>query len=68
VLPFYGLLGILLVRFLIQLAFNNWYAMFLSLKLLNWRWTNYLIDVPKLGIQYSISKAKEFNPARLLKK
>lgn len=61
VLPIYGLIGILMVRFLVQLSFNNWYAMFLSLRLLKWPWLNYFYDVPKSGVLYLISKSREFN-------
>ncbi len=64
VLPFYGLMGILLVRFFIQLSFNNWYAMHLSLKLLHWPFLRYLYDVPKFGFVYIKDKTREFNPLR----
>ncbi|MBN1415982.1 MAG: hypothetical protein JW973_12835 [Bacteroidales bacterium] len=64
VLPLYGLVGILMVRFLVQFSFNNWYAMFLSLRLLRWPWLNYFYEVPKFGILYITKKSKEFNPIR----
>lgn len=60
VLPVYGLLGILLVRLLTQISFNNWYAVFLSLRLLNWSFIKYLFDVPQKGIVYLFNKSKEF--------
>jgi hypothetical protein len=67
VLPFYGLLGILMIRFIVQLSFSNWYAMYLSLNLLQWPWLSYFYEVPKNGILYIIDKVKEFNPFRGLK-
>jgi hypothetical protein len=64
VLPIYGLIGILLVRFLIQISFNNWYAWYLSLKLLRWPFLKYIYEVPKYGVIYLKDKTKEFNPLR----
>jgi O-antigen/teichoic acid export membrane protein len=60
VLPIYGLIGILLVRLLTQIAFNNWYAVFLSLRLLDWSFIHYLCDVPQKGLIYLFNKSKEF--------
>jgi hypothetical protein len=62
ILPMYGLMGILLVRFFVQISFNNWYAQYLSLKLLNWPWLKYSWEMPKSGSQYVYAKVKEFNP------
>jgi hypothetical protein len=61
VLPIYGLVGILMVRLIAQLSFNNWYSVYLSLKLLNWPFLIYLTDVPKKGVVYLYNKAIEFN-------
>jgi O-antigen/teichoic acid export membrane protein len=61
VLPIYGLVGILMVRFIVQMSFNNWYAVYVSLKLLNWPFLRYLTDVPKKGVAYIYDKAIEFN-------
>lgn len=61
VLPIYGLLGILLVRFFSQIAFNNWYAVFLSLRLLDWSFLHYLYEVPQKGLIYLYNKSKEFS-------
>lgn len=38
----YGLLGIVLVQFFVQLSLNNWYPVYLNLKLLNWKFMDYL--------------------------
>ncbi len=62
VLPIYGLLGILLVKLLVQLSFNDWYAMSLTLKLLHWPLARYIIEVPKFGLIYLKNKSREFNP------
>jgi len=40
-----GLLGLVIVQFLVQLSFNNWYPVFLNLRLLNWRFIDYLNDI-----------------------
>ncbi len=58
ILPIYGLMGIILVRFLIQLSFNNWYAMFLSLKLLKWPLYRYIYEFPLIGCRFIIYKLK----------
>jgi hypothetical protein len=58
ILPLYGLAGLILVRFLVQLSFNNWYAMSLSLKLLNWPLKSYLVELPAEGLRYLINKIK----------
>jgi O-antigen/teichoic acid export membrane protein len=52
VMPIYGLLGIILTRFLAQSAFNNWYAVSLSLKLLDWPLKKYIVEFPVLGINF----------------
>jgi hypothetical protein len=51
VTPIYGLLGIILVRFFVQFSFNNWYSVAISLKLLNWKWYDYIRQFPVFGIQ-----------------
>jgi hypothetical protein len=38
----YGLIGIVIVQFLVQLSFNNWYPVYLNLKLLNWPFLEYI--------------------------
>lgn len=56
--------GLILTRFFAQLSFNNWYAMFLNLRLLKWPLGQFLGDVPKYGYRFLIDKLKEFNPLR----
>lgn len=54
VVDVYGLMGIVLTQFLVQLSINNWYPVYLDLKLLNWRFKDYIFDlisVPKLYLQ-----------------
>jgi len=38
----YGLIGIVLVQFFVQLSLNNWYPIYLNLKLLDWKFIDYL--------------------------
>jgi hypothetical protein len=52
ILPIYGLAGLILTRFLVQLSFNNWYAVTLSLKLLNWPFKRYMTEFPVEGARY----------------
>jgi len=52
VLPLYGLLGIVLAKFAIQFMFNNWYAPYLSLKLMKWPIWEYLYQFPAYGISF----------------
>lgn len=61
-LPLYGIAGVILTRFIVQFCFNNWYAMFLNLRFLNWPLTRFLIDVPNYGVRYLFSKGKHFIP------
>lgn len=60
VLPQYGLIGIIMMKFVVQLAFSNWYAMVLSLRLLQWPIKNYLWEFPLLGSKFIYSKIKTF--------
>lgn len=54
----YGIFGVILTRFLVQFAFNNWYAMFLSLKLLKWPVYKYIYEFQVFGIQFLTSTFK----------
>lgn len=38
----HGLMGIVLTQFFVQLSINNWYPVYLNLKLLNWKLLQYL--------------------------
>jgi hypothetical protein len=60
VLPGYGLIGIIMMKFLVQLAFSNWYSMMLSLRLLHWPLKNYLIEFPVLGTRFVAEKIRSF--------
>jgi O-antigen/teichoic acid export membrane protein len=60
VMPKYGLLGIIVLRFLVQFAFSDWYAMFLSLRLLKWPLKNYIIEFPVIGSRFVYEKVKSF--------
>jgi O-antigen/teichoic acid export membrane protein len=60
VLPLYGLYGVIMLKFLVQLAFNNWYSMVLSLRLLKWPLKNYIIEFPVLGCIFIYEKIKYF--------
>lgn len=53
-----GIYGVVVVRFIVQLLFNNWYAPYLSLKLLNWRVDKYLYEFPAYGLKFMINKTK----------
>ncbi len=52
ILPIYGLLGVVVAKFIIQFMFNNWYAPFLSLRLMKWPVMKYLYQFPMYGIQF----------------
>jgi len=41
----YGILGIVLVQFFVQLSFNNWYPVYMNFKLLNWNLKEYFHDL-----------------------
>ena len=38
----YGLIALVLTQLLVQLSFNNWYPVYLNLKLLNWEFGDYM--------------------------
>ena len=44
-------LGLILIQFFVQLALNNWYAVYLSLKLMKWPFKEYLYEMPVYGFQ-----------------
>jgi hypothetical protein len=48
----YGVLGIVLTKFVIQFLFNNWYAPILSLKLLKWPFFKYVKEFPYFGFLF----------------
>jgi hypothetical protein len=59
-LPVYGLVGIILTRFIVQLLFNNWYAVYLNLRFLKCSFREYLVILPKYGLNYLYNKFREF--------
>ena len=52
VIPDYGLLGLVIVQFLANLACNFWFSTYLSLKLTRWPFLVYLNDVFIEGYKY----------------
>jgi hypothetical protein len=52
VMPIYGVMGIVMAKFLIQFLINVWYAPWLSLKLLEWPFFRYLYQFPLHGIRF----------------
>ncbi len=51
-LPTYGILGIVVTKFVVQWFVNNWYAPMLSLRLLKWPFLNYLYQFPVYGFKF----------------
>jgi hypothetical protein len=60
IMPVYGLIGIILLKFLVQLSFSNWYSMVLSLRLLKWPLKNYIYEFPLLGFTFLYKSVKSF--------
>jgi O-antigen/teichoic acid export membrane protein len=58
--PIYGLTGIILLKFLVQISFSNWYAMVLDLKLLQWPLKNYIFEFPVLGSKFVYQRFMSF--------
>lgn len=52
IMPYYGLFGLVMTKFLVGLGVNNWYSTYLSLKLLDWRLMDYLKDITINGFYY----------------
>lgn len=46
----HGLLGVVLAQAVVQLLFNNWYPVYLNLKLLSWPFGVYLHDLNKVVV------------------
>lgn len=61
------LTGLILIRFIVQFSFNNWFAMFLDLRFLKWNFFKFIIDVPRYGVAYIFDKGIEFLPSRFKK-
>jgi hypothetical protein len=45
----WGIQGVILSKFIIQLAFINWFAPYLNLNLLNWKFSQHMKDISILG-------------------
>ncbi len=58
VMPIYGVLGVVLVKLIIQLFYNYWYSVKLSLQLLNWNFFEYLAMLPVYGFKGITNKIK----------
>ena len=41
----YGLIALVLTQLLVQLSFNNWYPVYLNLKLLDWGLSDYFLTI-----------------------
>ena len=54
----WGILGIIVIKFLVQLGFINWYAPYLNLNLLNWKFKSHVTDVVKNGSMSWFNKIK----------
>ncbi len=52
ILPLYGLMGVVLSKFIIQWFINNWYAPRLSLKLMKWPLLSYFYQFPIFGVRF----------------
>jgi hypothetical protein len=51
-LPAYGVLGIVVTKFVVQWFMNNWYAPMLSLRLLKWPFLSYVYQFPMYGVKF----------------
>lgn len=58
ILPVYGILGLILLQFFTQLAFNYWYSFYLSLRLVRWPLRKYIGDVLMGSIRIVKGEAK----------
>ncbi len=56
----YGLIGIVAVQLLLNMACNYWFSPYLSLKLINWRFKDYLVDTTFNGAKFWIKRAYSF--------
>ena len=45
VINIYGIIGLVLTQLLVQLLFNNWYPVYLNLKLLDWGLRDYFLTI-----------------------
>lgn len=59
-LPLYGLWGLLWTQFIVQLCCNNWYPVYLSLKLLNWPANHYWQDLSRAMLNIIPTRIKSY--------
>jgi hypothetical protein len=59
VIPTHGVLGIVMAKFFIQFLVNNWFAPYLSLKLLKWPLHRYLYQFPYYGFSFLSGLVKD---------
>jgi O-antigen/teichoic acid export membrane protein len=59
-IPSYGLLGLVIVQFLANVACNFWFSIYLTLRLTKWPFHVYLYDVFFEGSKYWISRSLRF--------
>jgi O-antigen/teichoic acid export membrane protein len=52
VLPHYGLLGVVAVKFTLMILFNAWFSVYLNLNLLEWKVFQYIKDIFIIGFSH----------------
>ena len=60
VLPHYGLMGVVVVQLVATCLVNAWLAPYMVLKLLNWKWYNYVRDLLLMGSKHSLQRLAKF--------
>lgn len=60
VIPSYGLVGLVSVQLVANLVCNAWFSTYLSLRLTNWTFTEYLKDVFFGGIKFWFARTKNY--------
>lgn len=48
-----GITAIILIQLIVQLIYNNWYPVYLSLRMLKWPFKQYLVSVISWPVEYS---------------
>lgn len=59
-LPIYGVMGLVLTQFFVQLSCNNWFSVSLTLRLLKWNFFRYMVEMPGYGTKGILQKLKYF--------
>lgn len=60
ILPIYGVLGLVIFQFLVQLSCNYWFPVYLSYKLTGWNLGSYFSDLYKYGLKTIYSHSITF--------